>query len=105
EEVLDSAVRIGGGLSELRLDTELDVAHGVVRYLELIKLAAVLQRDTDHDVRAAIDDINARLLASATALEREILQTSALDELLLEAEATERDQPGGQVSGGTAATQ
>jgi len=96
EEVLDSAVRIGGRLSELRLDTELDVAHGVVRYLELIKLAAVLQRDPDYDLRAAIDDLNARLLASTTALEREIFQTSALDDLLIEAQATERDPSAGQ---------
>ena len=36
--------RIGGRLGELRLDTDLDISHGVVRYLELLKLAALLQR-------------------------------------------------------------
>jgi RecB family exonuclease len=92
EEVLESAVRIGGRLSELRLDTELDVAHGVVRYLELIKLAAVLQRSPDCDLREAIEDINSRLLASATSLEREIFQTSTLDELLIDASATAEDR-------------
>jgi len=103
EEVLESAVRIGGRLSELRLDTELDVAHGVVRYLELIKLAAVLQRDPEYDLRAAIDDLNARLLASATALEREIFQTSVLDELLIEAQTPEGDPRAGRLSASPAA--
>ena len=44
EEVLASVARIGGRLGELRLDTELDISHGVVRYLELLKLAALIQR-------------------------------------------------------------
>jgi DNA helicase-2/ATP-dependent DNA helicase PcrA len=91
EEVLESVARIGGRLSELRLDTELDIAHGVVRYLELIKLAALLQRPGDRDVREAIDDINSRLLAAATPLEREIFQTSTLDELLLESRAEDAE--------------
>ena len=33
EEVLASVARIGGRLGELRLDTDLDISHGVVRYL------------------------------------------------------------------------
>ena len=41
EEVLDSIARIGGRLGELRLDTDLDISHGVVRYLELLKLSAL----------------------------------------------------------------
>ena len=44
EEVLASVARIGGRLGELRLDTDLDISHGVVRYLELLKLAALAQR-------------------------------------------------------------
>ena len=44
EEVLDGVARIGGRLGELRLDTDLDISHGVVRYLELLKLSALLQR-------------------------------------------------------------
>jgi RecB family exonuclease len=90
EEVLESVARIGARLSELRLDTELDVAHGVVRYLELIKLAAVLQRSEERDLRETLDDINSRLLAATTPIEREILLTSSLDELLLGAD-TGRD--------------
>jgi len=83
EEVLESVSRIAGRLSELRLDTELDIAHGVVRYLELLKLAALLQRPAGQDVGEALADINARLLAAATPLQREILQSSSLDESVL----------------------
>ena len=82
EEVLASVTRIGGRLGELRLDTELDVSHGVVRYLELLKLSALLQRPSGQSVEEALADVNARLLAATTPLQREILQTSALDHTL-----------------------
>ncbi len=36
EEVMRDVARIAGRLGELRLDTEVDVSHGVVRYLELL---------------------------------------------------------------------
>jgi DNA helicase II / ATP-dependent DNA helicase PcrA len=84
EEVLASVARIGGRLGELRLDTDLDISHGVVRYLELLKLAALAERPDGQDVTEALADINARLLAATTPLQREIFQTSALDELLSE---------------------
>jgi DNA helicase-2/ATP-dependent DNA helicase PcrA len=83
EEVLASVARIGGRLGELRLDTDLDISHGVVRYLELLKLSALLQRPAGQDVDEALADVNARLLAATTALQREIFQTSSLDEMLL----------------------
>ena len=83
EEVLASVARIGGRLGELRLDTDLDISHGVVRYLELLKLAALVQRPAGQDVAEALADINARLLAATTPLQREIFQTSSLDETLL----------------------
>jgi RecB family exonuclease len=83
EEVLASVARIGGRLSELRLDTEVDISHGVVRYLELLKLAALLQRPSGQSTQEALSDINARLLAATTPLQREILQTSTLDDMLL----------------------
>ena len=35
---------VGGRLGELRFDTDLDVSHAVVRYLEVIKLSALLER-------------------------------------------------------------
>jgi RecB family exonuclease len=84
EEVLASVARIGGRLGELRLDTDLDISHGVVRYLELLKLAALAGRPEGQDVAEALADINARLLAATTPLQREIFQTSTLDETLAE---------------------
>jgi len=82
EEVLESVARIAGRLGELRLDTELDVSHGVVRYLELLKLAALLQRPAGQPLTDALADVNARLLAATTPVQREIFQTSTLDEML-----------------------
>jgi RecB family exonuclease len=83
EEVLGDVARIAGRLGELRLDTELDVSHGVVRYLELIKLAALLERPHGQAVEEALEDLNTRLRAAVTPLQREILESSPLDELLL----------------------
>jgi RecB family exonuclease len=83
EEVLEGVARIGGRLGELRLDTDLDISHGVVRYLELLKLSALLQRPEGQSLGDALADVNVRLLAAATPLQREILQTSALDDTLL----------------------
>jgi RecB family exonuclease len=82
EEVMESVARIGGRLGELRLDTELDISHGVARYLELLKLSALLQRPAGQDIAEALADINARLLAATTPTQREILQTSTLDKTL-----------------------
>jgi superfamily I DNA/RNA helicase len=89
EEVLGGATRIAGRLGELRLDTDLDISHGVVRYLELVKLAALKERPAGQSVAEALDDINQRLLAACTPLQREIFQTSTLDETLLSAERGE----------------
>ena len=44
DELLESTMRAGGRLGELRFDTDLDVSHAVVRYLELLKLAALIAR-------------------------------------------------------------
>ncbi|MGO9321720.1 MAG: PD-(D/E)XK nuclease family protein [Solirubrobacteraceae bacterium] len=82
EQVLEGVARIGGRLGELRLDTDLDISHGVVRYLELLKLSALLQRPEAQSLADALADVNARLLAAATPLQREIFQTSTLDDTL-----------------------
>ena len=44
DEVLEASWRAGSALSEMRLDTAEDVNEAVARYLELIKLAALIQR-------------------------------------------------------------
>jgi DNA helicase-2/ATP-dependent DNA helicase PcrA len=82
-EVLAGVGRIAGRLREPRLDTDLDISHGVVGYLELLKLAALVQRPAGQGIEETIADLNARLLAAATPLQREILQTSTLDETLI----------------------
>ncbi len=87
EEVLGDVARIAGRLGELRLDTELDVSHGVVRYLELLKLAALAERPTGESVEDALEDLNARLRTAMTPLQREIYESSPLDELLRDEQA------------------
>jgi DNA helicase-2/ATP-dependent DNA helicase PcrA len=91
DELLTTVAQVGGRLGELRFDTDLDVSHAVVRYLELIKLSALLERTNagEQTVAEALPEVNARLLQAATAEQREILETSVLDEYLLDAERDE----------------
>jgi DNA helicase-2/ATP-dependent DNA helicase PcrA len=92
DELLAGTTRAAGRLGELRFDTDLDVSHAVVRYLELLKLAALIARgengggETPPSVAEALPDINARILQAVTAEEREIFETSELDDYLLDAE-------------------
>jgi DNA helicase-2/ATP-dependent DNA helicase PcrA len=90
DELLHSIPRTGSRLGELRLDTDLDVAHGAVRYLELLKLAGLMNRAEGHSVADALPGINAAILRAATPEQRDILQTSSLDDLLLDAERDAR---------------
>jgi DNA helicase-2/ATP-dependent DNA helicase PcrA len=95
EELLDAVARVGSRLGELRFDTDLDVTHAVVRLLELIKLAALLERrdpagGPEQTLSDALADVNARLAAAATPLEREILLSSPLDDLLAGGEESAR---------------
>ena len=93
DELLTTVSQVGGRLGELRFDTDLDVSHAVVRYMELLKLAALLERTKGtgtQSVEDALPEVNARLLQAATAEQREIFETSALDEYLLDAERDEK---------------
>ncbi|MDX6672879.1 MAG: ATP-dependent helicase UvrD/PcrA [Solirubrobacteraceae bacterium] len=90
EELLETVARTAGRLGELRFDTDLDVSHAVVRYLELIKLAALIERQAEQSVEDALPEINARLGRAVTAEQREIFQTSALDDYVLDTERSER---------------
>jgi RecB family exonuclease len=58
-----------------------------VRYLEVVKLAALIDRTRTQSLAEALPEINARLLGAVTSEQREIFLTSSLDELLLGAEA------------------
>ncbi|HSD78066.1 MAG TPA: ATP-dependent DNA helicase, partial [Solirubrobacteraceae bacterium] len=86
DDLLRSIPRVGSRVGELRLDTDLDVAHGVVRYLELLKLAALMARPDGQTLADALPGIDAAILHAATGQQREILQTSPLDDVLLRAE-------------------
>jgi DNA helicase-2/ATP-dependent DNA helicase PcrA len=90
DELLDQTVRTGGRLGELRLDTDLDVSHAVVRYLELLKVAALIARPEGQSVAEALRDVNVRILQAVTAEQKEIFITSALDDYLLDAERDTR---------------
>jgi DNA helicase II / ATP-dependent DNA helicase PcrA len=91
DEVLESSWRAGSALSEMRLDTAEDVNASVARYLELIKLAALLQRPDREATREALAAVNELLARVATAEQRAVLETSALDDYVL---GEERAQEG-----------
>jgi DNA helicase II / ATP-dependent DNA helicase PcrA len=90
DELLEATVRTGGRLAELRLDTDLDISHAVVRYLELLKVAALIARPEGQGVSDALRDINARILQAVTAEQKEIFTSSVLDDYLLDAERDAR---------------
>ncbi|MGH2909567.1 MAG: PD-(D/E)XK nuclease family protein, partial [Solirubrobacteraceae bacterium] len=105
DELLQGTMRAAGRIGELRLDTGLDISHAVVRYLELLKVGALIaqgERDGGPAVAESLRDINARITAAVSGEQREIYETSALDEYLLDAErgararaqaVTARDEP------------
>ena len=81
DELLDTVARVGGRLGEMRLDTYLDVDQAVSRYLELIKLAALIERAKEgQSLDAALTEVNELLVQCATPEQREILAQSALDD-------------------------
>ncbi len=86
DELLESTMRAGGRLGELRFDTDLDISHAAVRYLELLKVAALLARPEGMSVAESLRDVNARILQAVTAEQREIYTSSVLDEYLLDAD-------------------
>jgi superfamily I DNA/RNA helicase/RecB family exonuclease len=96
DELLQGTIRAGGRLGELRFDTDLDVSHAVVRYLELLKVAALIARGGGGNgiqgVTEALGDVNARILQAVTAEQREIFVSSGLDDYLLGAERDQRQR-------------
>jgi DNA helicase II / ATP-dependent DNA helicase PcrA len=88
DEVLESSWRAGAALSEMRLDTAEDVTQAVARYLELIKLAALVQRPGAEPAAEAISALNELLGRAASPEQRAALEASALDEYVV---AEERD--------------
>ncbi len=98
DELLQGTMRAAGRIGEMRLDTDLDISHAVVRYLELLKVAALIAQGEQEDglergapaIAESLRDINARILQAVSGEQREIYETSALDEYLLDAERSAR---------------
>lgn len=90
DELLETIKRTGTRIGELRFDTDLDVSHAIVRYLEVVKLAALIERSEDQPVKDALAEVNARLASAITSEQRDILSTSPLDEWLLDADRDDR---------------
>jgi DNA helicase-2/ATP-dependent DNA helicase PcrA len=91
DEVLDSVSRVAGRMGEMRLDTYMDVASASVRFLELLKVAALVERTKEgQTVAQALPEVNEILLQAATPEERELFATSALDEYLRDEETDAR---------------
>lgn len=90
DELLETIKRTGSRIGELRFDTDLDISHAVVRYLEVVKLAALIERSRDQPVADALAEVNARIASAITPEQRDIFLTSTLDEYLLDADRADR---------------
>ncbi|MFT4036108.1 MAG: PD-(D/E)XK nuclease family protein, partial [Patulibacter sp.] len=79
--------RAAAGIDDLRLDGDVELTNAVVRVLELIKVAALLGRDTAaRPLGEAIDQINHQLGVGTSPMQRELLARSDLDARLLAGE-------------------
>ena len=94
DELLDTVARMGGRLGEMRLDTYLGVDQAISRYLELIKVAALIERAKEgQSLDAALPALNEILLQCATPEQREILEQSGLDGWLRDTERDPAERP------------
>src|SRR5215211_2881386 len=100
DELLDTVAQLGGRLGEMRLDTYLDVDQAVSRYLELIKVAALIERAKEgQTLEAALPAVNEILVQCATPEQREILEQSALDNWLRDTQRDPADRPSAAQNG------
>ena len=83
DEALEASWRAGSALSEMRLDTSEDVTQAVARYLELIKLAALVQHPGGEPSAETLEALNELLGRVASAEQRAALEASALDEYVI----------------------
>jgi DNA helicase-2/ATP-dependent DNA helicase PcrA len=83
DEVLEASWRAGSALSEMRLDTVEDLNKAVARYLELIKLAALIQQPGAEGPKEAIAAINDLLARIASPEQGAALEASSLDDYVM----------------------
>jgi DNA helicase-2/ATP-dependent DNA helicase PcrA len=102
DEVLEEAWRAGGKLREPRLDTYVDVTRAVARFLELVKLAGLIQGSAEEPVADSLAAINDLLQHAISPEQRSALAESGLDAYLLDEEGAakrrreliaQRDEP------------
>lgn len=83
DEVLEASWRAGAALSEMRLDTAEDVNRAVARFLELLKVAALIQRPGEESESDAIAALNELLGRIATPEQLAELEHSSLDSFVV----------------------
>jgi DNA helicase-2/ATP-dependent DNA helicase PcrA len=84
DDVMGNVAQAAARLGEMRLDAHLDTAAAVARYMELLKLASLMERHPRHDeLPAAIAEINSLLTQTASPEQRQLFLESNLDEMLL----------------------
>ncbi|HEX3562773.1 MAG TPA: ATP-dependent DNA helicase, partial [Solirubrobacterales bacterium] len=102
DEVLEEAWKAGGKLREPRLDTYVDVTRAVARFLELVKLAGLIQGSGEEPVSDALAATNDLLDHAISPEQRSALHDSGLDAYLLDEEGAakrrrelieQRDEP------------
>jgi DNA helicase-2/ATP-dependent DNA helicase PcrA len=86
DEVLEEAWRAGGKLREPRLDTYVDVNRAVARFLELVKLAGLIQGSSEEPVSDSLAVVNDLLEQAISPEQRDALRDSGLDSYLLDEE-------------------
>ena len=92
DEVLEASWRAGAALSEMRLDTADDVNRAVARFLELLKLAALIQRPGGESEREALAALNELLGRIATP--EQLRRAGALGARRVRARRGPRPRPG-----------
>src|SRR4051812_2306741 len=103
DELLDTVARVGGRLGEMRLDTYLDVDQAVSRYLELIKVAALIERAREgQSLETALPEVNEILAQCATPEQRDIFEESGLDGWLRDTGRDPTERPAGSENGADA---
>jgi DNA helicase II / ATP-dependent DNA helicase PcrA len=102
DEVLEEAWRAGAKLREPRLDTYVDVNRAVARFLELVKLAGLIQGSREEPVSDSLAAVNDLLEQAISPEQRQALRDSGLDAYLLDEEGAakrrreliaQRDEP------------